>query len=118
MKAILDNWGSKNILDFERVDKATGRTIRRYQDQLWHDRGKQIFAVNMRHEIYERDALVETLVDALELGYLYMEQCIQLFTDCGFEIEHAFGYYDRRPLQADEQKEQIYILRKKRMGPK
>jgi SAM-dependent methyltransferase len=117
MKAILDSWGRKNILDFERTDERTGRSIRRYQDQLWHDQKRQIIATNLRHEVYENGLLVETLVDTLELGYLYSDQCAPLFTASGLTLVNAFGSYDRQPLRADEQKEQIYILRKGEFEP-
>ena len=110
MKPILDNWGKKGILDFERTDAGTGRTIRRYQDQLWHDQKRQIIATNLRHEVYDNGVLVKTLVDTFELGYLYPDQCIPLFAASGFALADAFGSYDRRPLRVDEQKEQIYIL--------
>lgn len=111
MTSILEGWGRKNILDFERTDERTGRTIRRYQDQLWHDQERQIIAVNMRHEVYDGARLVESLIDALELGYLYPEQCIPLFAASGLAVVDAFGAYDRRPLRPDERKEQIYVLK-------
>jgi SAM-dependent methyltransferase len=110
LKDILDSWGRKNILDFECDDEVTGRTIKRYQDQLWHDQKRQIIATTIRYEVYENQALVEAPADTVELGYLYPDQCLHLFTASGLAVVHAFGYYDRRPLRADEQKEQIYIL--------
>jgi cyclopropane fatty-acyl-phospholipid synthase-like methyltransferase len=111
MQSILDDWGEKNILDFEATDEATGRTVRRFQDQLWHDGQRQIIAVTTRHEVRGKDAPLETLVDTFELGYLYPDQCGPLFAACGLSIADAFGDYDCRPLRADEQREQIYVLR-------
>ena len=116
MKSILDDWGRQDILDFEGTDEATGRTVRRYLDQDWHDSERQIIAATTRYRVYEGDTLVETLVDTLELGYLYPEQCGPLFADSGLSVIDAFGDYDRRPLSADEQREQIYVLRRAREG--
>lgn len=111
-RSILDTWGKKGILDFEQVEEATGRRIRRYQDQMWHDADKQIIAARLRYEIYDNDTTVETLRDDLELGYLYPDQCNSLFAQCNMVVEDSFGHYDRRALSEDEQVEQIYILRK------
>ena len=112
MKSILDGWGTQNILDFECVDEMTGRTIKRYQDQLWHDREKQVIATRMRYEVYEHGALLETLLEELELGYLYPDQCARLFAESRMDVVDAFGYYDGRPLTPGEQREQIYVLRR------
>lgn len=111
-RSILDTWGKKGILDFEQVEEATGRRIRRYQDQIWHDADKQIIAARLRYEIYDKGNPVETLRDDLELGYLYPDQCISLFGECNMVVVDSFGHYDRRALSKDEQVEQIYILRK------
>jgi len=43
---------------------------------------------------------------------LYPDQCNSLFTECNMVVVDSFGHYDRRALSKDEQKEQIYILRK------
>ena len=111
-RSILDGWGSKDVLDFESTDETTGLTVRRYQDQLWHDSERQVIAATARYEVYESDALLETYRDELELGYLYPEQCGPLFAACGLAVLDAFGGYDRRPLNTDEQGEQIYVLGK------
>jgi SAM-dependent methyltransferase len=109
-KTILDGWGRRDILAFEMTDERTGRTIRSFQDQLWHDERRQVIAVTTRYEVHDGDAQVETLVDDFEIGYLYPDQCGPLFAACGLSIVDAFGDYDRRPLRAGEQIEQIYIL--------
>ncbi|MBI5091640.1 MAG: class I SAM-dependent methyltransferase [Candidatus Hydrogenedentes bacterium] len=109
-KDVLDSWGRKDILEFERTDSATGRVVRRYQDQMWHDAERQIIATRMRYEVYEDEKLAQSLIDDLELGYLYPEQCLRLFAQAGLAVEQAYGGYDRRALSADEQNEQIYIL--------
>ncbi len=114
-RSILEGWGSKDVLDFESTDEATGRTVRRFQDQLWHDGQRQIIAATTRYQVHDGDAVLETLVDGLELGYLYPDQCEQLFAACGLAVVDAYGDYDRRPLRADEQIEQIYVL--KRQAP-
>ncbi len=111
-RSILDTWGKKGILDFEQVDKATGRSIRRHQDQLWHDADKQIIAARLLYEIYDNGTYVETLSDDLELGYLYPDQCNSLFAECKMQAVNRFGHYDRRALTEYEQVEQIYILKK------
>ena len=111
-RSILEGWGRKDVLDFESTDDATGRTVRRFQDQLWHDERRQITAATTRYEIRKGGALLETLVDELELGYLYPDQCEQLFAACGLAVADAYGDYDRRPLRAEEQIEQIYVLRR------
>ncbi|HTB22341.1 MAG TPA: class I SAM-dependent methyltransferase [bacterium] len=108
----LGNWGRKNLLDFERTDKKTGRTMRRYQDQLWHDPERQLIAVNLRYEVHVNGELTQTAEDSLELGYLFPEQCLGLFTSAGLGLEQAYGDYDRRPLVPEEKKEQIYVLKK------
>ena len=108
---ILDGWGRKDVLDLELTDD-TGRTVRRYQDQLWHDAEGQVIAATTRYEVWENGTLLETHHDELELGYLYAEQCGALFASCGLAIANAFGGYDRRPLLADEGLEQIYVLGK------
>jgi ubiquinone/menaquinone biosynthesis C-methylase UbiE len=113
---ILDGWGRKDVLDFEGAD-TTGRTVRRYQDQLWHDAQRQVIAATTRYEVYEEGALRRTHRDELELGYLYPEQCGPLFAASGLAVAEAFGGYDRRPLVADERLEQIYILSKAPDGP-
>ncbi len=112
-KSVWENWGTKDFLDLEHSDEATGLTLKRYQSQLWHDPEKQIFSVEFRYEVYQCDVHQETTTDTLELGYLYPDQCRVLFADCGLVIEEAFGSYDRQPLTAEEQKEQIYVLRKR-----
>ena len=88
--------------------------MERYLDQDWHDGARQIIAATTRYEVYERDELLESLVDTLELGYLYPAQCDELFAACGLVVVDAFGDYDRLPLRADEQREQIYVLRRAR----
>jgi SAM-dependent methyltransferase len=112
MRSILDGWGRQNVLDFEGTDEATGRTVRRFQDQLWHDGQRQIIAARTRYEVYDEEVLLESLVDELELGYLYPDQCRLLFDACGLSVVEAYGDYDRRPLLADEQREQIYVFRR------
>ena len=112
LKHILNNWGKKNILDLEGVDVATGWTVRRFQDQLWHDEKNQIIAATMRYEVYEQGALVQEAVEEFELGYLYPDQCLRLFACSGMAVVNAFGFYDQRPIRADEQIEQIYVLRR------
>ena len=116
LQSILDDWGRQDILDLEGTDAATGRTVRRYLDQDWHDSQRQIIAATTRYRVYEGDALLETLVDNMELGYLYPEQCGPLFAACGLSVVDAFGDYDRRPLLADEQREQIYVLSRAQEG--
>ena len=74
-RSILEGWGRKDVLDFESTDEATGRTVRRFQDQLWHDSERQIIAATTRYQVHDGDAVLETLVDELELGYLYPDQC-------------------------------------------
>lgn len=112
MKSVLNGWGRKNILDFERIDEATGRTIKRYQDQMRHDGDAQVITARMRYEVYANGALVETLFDELELGYLYPDQCDRLFAESGMTVVSAYSSYDRQPLRENDQKEQIYILGK------
>ena len=111
-KSILYTWGKKDILDFEQVEEVSGRKIRRYQDQMWHDADKQIIAARLRYEIYNNGSSVERLNDDLELGYLYPDQCNSLFAECKLVVMDSYGHYDRRALSKDEQMEQIYILKK------
>jgi SAM-dependent methyltransferase len=109
-KDVLDAWGRKGILDFEGVDEATGRAVKRYQDQLWHDAERQIIATHLRYEVYEGGVLTQSLTDDLELGYLYPEQCLRLFLEAGMRVDRSFGGYDGRALCPEERNEQIYVL--------
>jgi hypothetical protein len=68
--------------------------------------------VNMRYEVYENGALAQSVDDSLELGYLFPEQCLSLFSAAGLSLVQAFGDYDKRPLVPEEKKEQIYVLGK------
>ena len=111
-RSILDTWGKKGIFDFEQVEEVTGRRIRRYQDQMWHDADKQIIDARLRYEIYDNGTPLETLSDDLELGYLYPDQCNSLFAECKMVVVNSFGHYDQRALSEDEQMEQIYIIKK------
>jgi SAM-dependent methyltransferase len=108
-ESILADWGRRDILELEETDEATGRTVKRFVDQLWHDGQRQVIAARTRYEVQQRGGLVETITDDFELGYLYPRQCSALFAACGLSVVDAFGDYDRRPLR-DEHKEQIYVL--------
>ena len=112
-KSILDGWGKKGILDFEQLDKATGRRVTRYQDQLWHDAEKQVIAARLRYEVCVNGSSVEKLSDDLELGYLYPNQCESLFEESELVTVDSYGHYDRRALTEDDRAEQIYILSKR-----
>jgi len=108
----LKNWGKKGVLDFEWADENSGRRVRRYHDQLWHDPERQIIALNYRFEVFEKGSPPKTACDPLELGYLYPDQCLQLFSSAGLGVVEAFGHYDRRVLVPEEKMEQIYVLAK------
>jgi len=109
--SVLDDWGRQDMLELEETDEATGRTVRRFIDQLWHDGQRQVVAARTRYEVQQKSGPVETTTDDFELGYLFPRQCDALFALCGLSVVDAFGDYDRRPLRAGEQREQIYVLR-------
>lgn len=110
---IIGNWGKKNILDYEGIDENTGRFVKRYQDHDWIDKERQVLSAKFRFEIYENDVLVDTVPDRLEIGYLFPEQCQKMFEETGFEIVHSYSDYQKNPIVENEQKEQIFVVKKR-----
>jgi SAM-dependent methyltransferase len=106
---ILEHWGKQDMLDFEHTEH--GKTIKRYLSQDWFCSERQILATSMTYEIFEDEKLIETIHDTHELGYLYHSQCLDLFSQTGFDVVESYADYQGSPLKEEERKELIYTLK-------
>jgi len=92
--------------------ESSGQAVLRYV-QLQPNPARQTHAIRWKFEVYDAaGALEETLIEDMELRWLYRWEAEYLLELCGLEIVQAYGDFDKRPL--DEQaNELIYLCRKK-----
>ncbi len=62
-------------------------------------------------ERYDGDRVVETAEADLEIRMVYRFEMEHLLKRAGFEIEAVYGWFDRRPLDADS-REMVWVARK------
>jgi SAM-dependent methyltransferase len=92
--------------------ESSGQVVLRYV-QLQPNPARQVQGIRWRFEVFDAaGALQETLIEDMELRWLYRWEAEYLMELCGLEIVEAYGDFDKRPL--DEQaNELIYLCRKK-----
>ena len=62
-------------------------------------------------ELKEDGTLARRRYRRLTFSWLDTDQMRAILEEAGFVIEHAYGYYDRRPLK-DASPEQVWVARK------
>jgi len=93
-------------------DEESGQVVIRYV-QLKPDPARQQHAIRWKFEVYDRfGVLQETLIEDMQLRWLYRWEAEYLLELSGLKIVEAYGDFDKRPL--DEQpNELIYVCRRK-----
>jgi SAM-dependent methyltransferase len=90
--------------DVKRVRLVRRRTVSYLPDE-------QRAKIRFLYEKYRRKKVVESRIDDFESHVYFPRELQLLFIHTGFEMEHIFGDYERRPLRANSQ-QVIMIARK------
>jgi SAM-dependent methyltransferase len=100
----------KQVNEFARPEN--GQLVLRYV-QLKPDPAKQIHVLRWRFEIFDQSGvLLETLIEDMELRWLYRWEAEYLLELSGLMIAEAYGDFDKRPLDG-QASELIYVCRRK-----
>ena len=100
----------KQVNEFTIED--SGQVVIRYV-QLKPDPARQQHAIRWKFEVYDSaGALQETLIEDMELRWLYRWEAEYLLELSGLTIAEAYGDFDRRPLDG-QANELIYVCRRK-----
>ena len=100
----------KHVNEF--VDEG-GRVVIRYV-QLRPDPALQQHAIRWKFEVYDQTGtLQQTLIEDMELRWLYRWEAEYLLELSGLTIAEAYGDFDKRPLDG-QANELIYVCRRKK----
>jgi hypothetical protein len=99
----------KQINEF--TDAQNGQAVIRYV-QLKPDPAKQQHAIRWKSEVYDAaGVLQETLIEDMELRWLYRWEAEYLLELSGLKIAETYGDFDKRPLDG-QANELIYVCRR------
>ncbi len=89
-----------------------GRVVQRMERVSSRDYLRQIVNAELIFYVTHPDGRRERLVQVLQMRYLFRYEIEHLLARSGFEIEAAYGDYNRTPLDAGPVQELVYIARK------
>jgi SAM-dependent methyltransferase len=83
--------------------------------EMWgiteYDVTSQLLRLGVGLDVYDSDAMVETVETVLNLRLIYRYEFEHLLARAGFEVEALYGWFDERPLEGDA-REMIWVARK------
>lgn len=101
----------KQVNEFN--DENSGQVVIRYV-QLTPDPAKQQHAIRWKFEVFDNTGVLqETLIEEMELRWLYRWEAEYLLELCGLRILEAYGDFDKRPLDG-QANELIYVCRREK----
>lgn len=91
----------QRVLEIERTDAQTGRTVRLYDTRTF-DRVTQIQHSQLEYEICDRDGqCLDRRVSEFDVSWIYKREMELLLRLAGFRRWEIYGDFDRRPLDKD-----------------
>jgi SAM-dependent methyltransferase len=109
----LVNWpGRGEFGDEPEFLTPDGRRVTRRIRIVEHDRFAQVNQVELVHYVTYPDGRAERLVEAFSMRYFFRFEAEHLLARAGFEVEHLYADYDRKPYGAQYPGELIFVARK------
>lgn len=103
------------LTDFEAeptVTLADGRSLVRKGRTVSRDLAEQTQDILLLHEFRDRDGHLERIEQRITLRYLFRFEAEHLLARAGFEVEHLYGGYDKRPFGEVYPGELLFVARK------
>jgi SAM-dependent methyltransferase len=96
-KGVFDeSWVQPEAFDWEVMDSATGKLVKRYETRRRIDLHRQVLHVDLIYRIEGAPDVVEPLA----ISYFHEEQMRSLLLRHGFRILEESGYFDGRPIES------------------
>ncbi len=89
-----------------------GRRVVRHARLVAHDRFRQVNDVELIYDVMHPDGRQERVVHAFPMRYLFRFEAEHLLARGGFEIEHLYGAFDKRPYGSQYPGDLIFVARK------
>ncbi len=106
-----DNTGQE-LGDEPEFTTPDGRTVIRRHKIAARDLPNQINHVELIYYVTHPDGKEERLVHAFAMRYLFRFEIEHLLARCGFETEHIYSDFDKRPLGSKYPGELIFVAKK------
>jgi hypothetical protein len=90
-----------------------GRRVTRHHRLVAQDRPSQTHQVELVYYVTHPDGREERLVHSFAMRYLFRFEAEHLLARAGFEVEHLYAGYDRRPYGSTYPGELIFVARRK-----
>jgi len=89
-----------------------GRQVVRRHKFVKQDRANQVNDVELIYYVTHADGREERLVHAFPMRYLFRFEAEHLLSLCGFQVEHLYGDYDKKPFGSTYPGDLIFVARK------
>ena len=112
LPALLDESRAEEQPPEPAVDMPDGRRFYRTWRRAGIDFFNQVQQVEMFYYVTHPDGRQERAVHAFPMRWLYRFEAEHLLARCGFEVEHVYADYDKRPYGSTYPGELIFVARR------
>ncbi|HET6323146.1 MAG TPA: class I SAM-dependent methyltransferase [Planctomycetaceae bacterium] len=112
LKLLVDDSRFEEQFGGEPFTLPDGRVVQRMERVSSRDYLRQVVNAELISYVTHPDGRRERFVQALQMRYLFRYEIEHLLARCGFEVEAAYGDYNRTPLEAGPGQELVYVARK------